>query len=159
MKLILYGILIAAALLVPKRPLELGKLKPVEVIRIEQVGEQFVVETDTGDSGRGATVSQAVWNLRETTAGTVYMDTAEYVLLPADERVLVQIAPHLRGSVRLCHWQGEIKLEETGKYLDVHKPSVMLKQYKMGMPLQILKGENGRLHLQEKTIEKREKST
>ena len=159
MKMVIYGILIAAALLVPTRPLELGKLKPVEVIRIEKRGQQVIIETDTGDSGHGKTVNQAVWDLRETTAGMVYLDTAEYILLPKDETVLKQVIPYLRNSVRLCHWEGEIKLEEVGEYLDVHRPSVRLKQYAERVPLQTLEAKNGRLRLREKNIEIREKTT
>jgi len=158
-KIMIYCILIVLAMLVPTRPLELGKLKPVEVIRIAQDDEQIVIETDTGDTGRGRTVNQAIWNLHETTAGTVYLDTAEYVLLPANEAVLKEIAPYIRENVCLCQWEGEIKMDDVGEYLDVHKPSVKLKKYAEGIPLQMLKGKNGRLQLQEKGIERREKTT
>ena len=159
MKRILYCILIVAAWVVPTRPLELGKLKPVEVIRIEQNGDQIVIETDTGDSGRGMTINQAIWNLRETTAGTVYLDTAEYILIPKDETIAEQISPYLKNTVRLCNWEGEMKLEEVAQYLNAHKPRMVLKQYNVGMPLQTLVGERGKFQLLEKNIEKREKTT
>lgn len=158
MKMIIYGILIVSAMLVPTRPLELGKLKPVEVIRVEKNDEGILIETDTGDSGRGRTVNQAVWNLHETTAGTIYLDTAEYILLPMDETVLMEVCPYLRGDIRICHWVGEMKLEEAAKYLDAHRPNMRLKEYRAGTLLQVLEGENGRFRLREKNIKKREKS-
>ena len=160
MKKVLYGLLIAAALAVPTRPLELGKLKPMEVIRIDRQGEFILLETDTGDSGRGRTVEQAIWNLRETTAGTVYLDTAEYVLLPEQhDEVLTQLTPYLKKSMQLCRWTGEIELEKAAKYLDNHSPNMRLKDYRPGMPLKVLKGEKGGLRLQEKNIERREKTS
>ena len=148
MKMMLYGILIALSLLVPTRPLELGKLKPVELIRIDKTGDRILIETDTGVWGQGKTVNQAIRDLQDTTAGTVYLDTAEYVLLPEDENLLHQMEPYLRGIVVLCRWEGEIKLDEAAKYLDAHKPETKLKAYQSGMQLETLTGENGRLHLE-----------
>ena len=159
MKMVIYGILIASAMLVPTRPLELGKLKPVETILIEKRDDGILIKTDTGDIGRGRTVNQAIWNLHETTAGTVYLDTAEYLLLPSDETVLKQMYPYLRKTVRISQWAGEVELEEAAKYLDVHKPNVQLKAYQEGISLQVLEEENGRFRLREKNIERREKRT
>ena len=155
MKILAYGILIAAALLVPTTPQELDKLKPVEVIRIDKRGEFMLLETDTGDSGRGKTVNQAIADLQETAAGTVYLDTAEYVLLPGEEEpVLCQLVPYLKGSVRLCHWEGDVKLDEAAKYLDTHRPKMKLKDYRAGIHPEVLKEENGRIRLKGKISKK-----
>lgn len=160
MKMLIYAALVVAALLVPTTPQELGKLKPVEVIRVEKRGEFVLLETDTGDSGHGKTVNQAIWNLRETAAGTVYMDTAAYVLLPEEEEsVLCQLRPYLKESVGLCNWEGDIKLDKAAKYLHAHSPKVKLEDYWEGMPLQILKGEKDTLRLLEKNIERRAKTS
>ena len=158
MKMIIYAILITSAMLVPTRPLELGKLKPVEVIRVSRSDEGVLIETDTGDSGRGRTVNQAIWNLHESTAGVVYLDTAEYLLVPPDEMVLKQISPYLRESIRICQWTGEMKLEAAAKYLDVHKPDVQMKEYRVGTALQVLETENGRFCLHEKISKERKKA-
>lgn len=159
MKMTIYAILIAAAFLIPTRPLELGKLKPVEVIKIEKQGERILIETDTADTGIGKTVKQAIWNLHETAAGTVYLDTAEYILLPPDETLPDDISPYLRENVRACRWEGKMKLEEAAEYLDAHRPRMKLKDYQTGVPLQTLVWKNGRFHLQEKNIERREKTS
>ena len=154
MKIIIYGVLIAAALMMPTKPLELGKLKPVEVIQIDNRGGRIQIKTDTGDSGDGKTVELAIRDLQETTAGTVYLDTAEYALLPKDAAVVEQMTPYLKRSVRLCQWEGEMKLDEVAVYLDAHGPKLKLKDYRMGMQLEILKEENGIMRLQEKTSKK-----
>lgn len=158
MKKIVYGILIAAAMLVPTRPQELGKLKPVELIRVEKDGDMILIETDTGDAGRGLTVNQALWDLQATTAGLVYLDTAEFLLISGDGTACVDtLRPYLKESVRICMSEGEMKLEEVAAYLNIHKPGVQLKEYQNGVLLQTLASENGRLNLREKNVERRQK--
>ena len=155
MKRIVYGVLIAEALLVPTTPQELGKLKPVEVVKLNKEKGEIQIETDTGDTGRGETIELALRELKETTPGTIYLDTAEYVLLPMQaEELLDQLSPHLKQSVRICLWKGEIDMNEVSTYLDAHRPGNEMKHYKVGMSLQTLSSENGVLKLNEKTVEK-----
>ena len=155
MKRMIYGALVAAALLIPTTPQELGKLKPVEVVKLNKEEGMIRIETDTGDSGLGETVELALRELKETTPGTIYLDTAEYVLLSKQgEELLHQLSPHLKASVRICYWEGEIDLKETTAFLDAHKPRNEMKHYKAGMPLQTLSSENGVLKLKEKSVEK-----
>ena len=154
MKIVIYGVLIAVALMIPTKPLELGKLKPVEVIQIIHSEELIQIKTDTGDSGKGKTVELAIQDLQKTTAGTVYLDTAEYVLVAKDQAVAEGMLPYLKETVRLCQWEGEMKLDEVAEYLDAHSPKMKLKDYRAGMLLEILKEENGSIRLQEKTSKK-----
>ena len=151
MKRVIYGILIAGAMAIPTRPLELGKLKPVEVVRIDKRGEQILIETDLGDSGSGKTVAEAILDLKERTPGTVYLDTAEYALIPKDETILTQIAPYLQEKVRICHWEGEMEIERVAEYLDVHRPNVKLKDYQTGSLLQTLEWKKDSFYLCEKS--------
>jgi len=151
MKKLLYCALVAAALAVPTAPQELGKLKPVEVIKISEDSGTVLIETDTGDAGRGETVELALWDLKATTPGTIYLDTAEYLLLPEGrEELLSQLAPHLKDSVRLCLWDGEVDVTKTGEFLDAHDPGMKLKEYGPGQQLKVLTSEKERLHLREK---------
>ena len=155
MKRMSYGALVAAALLIPTTPQELGKLKPVEVVKLNKEEGMIRIETDTGYSGLGETVELALRELKETTPGTIYLDTAEYVLLPKQgEELTHQLSPHLNPSVRICTWEGNIHLNEASGYLNAHKPRNEMKHYKAGMPLQILSSENGVLKLKEKSVEK-----
>ena len=155
MKKIVYGALVAAALLIPTTPQELGKLKPVEVVKLNKEEGMIRIETDTGDIGQGETIEQALRELKATTPGTIYLDTAEYVLLPKQaEELLNQLSPQLKQSVRICTWEGEIDLNKASAYLDAHRPRNEMRHYKTGMPLQTLTSENGVLKLKEKTVEK-----
>ena len=151
MKMLIYGILIAAALAVPTRTLELGKLKPVEVIKIDVQGEMILIETDTGDSGSAATMKSALQDLKKTAPGIVYLDTAEYVLLPKEKEMLIaQVKPYLKESAQICYWEGEIDMKEVAAFLDVHSPENELKEYQKGMPIKTLVSKNGRLEFKEK---------
>ena len=154
MKRIAYAALVAAALMIPAVPQELGKMIPVEVIKISTEGDAVLIEADTGDVGRGVTVESALWDLKASAPGSVYLDTAEYLLLPeGKETILKPLIPYLQKSVRLCCWEGEINMEEAALFLDTHSPKIRLKEYDLGMPLEILSSENGRMKLKEKTVE------
>ena len=56
----IYLLLVAGAFLFPKRPVELGKLIPVELILVEQEEGAYLVRTETGDVGRGITLPSAI---------------------------------------------------------------------------------------------------
>ena len=147
----IYGLLLIAALLVPTRTTELGKLKPVETVAIYQEGDQLVIETDTGDVGRGSSVNMAIENLRETTAGTIYLDTANYLIVMEGGTLFIKyLSPYLKDSIRICMGDKNIDLEEAGTYLSVHRPSLKLKDYQSGSNLDVLISHNERLELRKK---------
>lgn len=147
-KLAIYGVLLAAALMIPTKATELGKMKPVETVCIHLDNHIVVIETDTEDIGRGVTVADALHDLRETTAGIIYLDTAEYLLVKEGAEIHIpELAAHLRDTVWICGAEGEIKLKDVASFLSVHKPSVKLKEWREGGMLEVLEEENGRLIL------------
>ena len=151
MKRILCAVLVIAAFLVPTTPQELGRLKPVEVIKVDVQGSQIWLQTDTEDTGQGGTVEQALADLRASASGTIYLDTAQYLLVPEGrEDLIFQMTPYLKSTVQPCCWEGEVPMEKTARFLDCHSPEYTLKQYKPGMNLQTLIAENERLRLVEK---------
>ena len=151
MKRILCAALAVAAFLVPTTPQELGRLKPVEVIKVDVQGSQIRIETDTDDAGQGKTVEQALTDLRAGASGTIYLDTAQYLLVPEGrEDLIFQMMPYLKRTVKLCYWEGKIPLEKAGKFLDCHSPELTMKAYQPGMKLPTLTAENDRMRLTEK---------
>ena len=145
----IYTLLLAAALLVPTRTTELGKLKPVETVAVYPEGDQLVIETDTGDLGRGRNVEEAIGNLKQTTAGTIYLDTADFLIIAEGAEPFVKyLSSHLKSSVRICLGEKGLDLAEAGAYLAVHRPSVKLKDYRERTLLDQLKAYQGRLELQ-----------
>lgn len=150
-KLLIYALLLGGALLIPREHTDLGKLKPVETVFIYIEEEQAVIETDTEDLGRGLDVHSALLNLKETTSGIIYLDTANYLLVgKGAEHLIPQAGEYLKDAVRVCIAQRAVKVTDATEYLSVHKPVCKLRDYKQGTNLEELCAENGRLILKRK---------
>lgn len=140
-----------AAILVPTSDVELGELKPVETISLRYCDEMLVIETDTEDIGTGNTVEEAVKSLHESTAGRIFLDTAEFLVVEREAvNQIERLRPRLKGNVSVCERKGEVDVTKVGEYLRAHNPSVKLKQWEKHVSLQVLEVENGRMKLKEK---------
>jgi len=150
-KIVIYTILLAAALLIPVKGTDVGKLVPVEVIQIYKEGDVGGIATDLGESGVGTSVKEAVENLKATTSGIIFMDTADFLLIDvnAKEEAIV-LKDYLKPSVRVCFLDGEIDLEKTAAFLNVHRPATKLENYGQEELKDILTTENERMILKEK---------
>lgn len=145
---LIYSILLASALLIPREDVELAKIKPVETVSIRYEDERIVIETDTEDTGMGSTTDDAIKDLMETADGRVYLDTAKYLLVGADAEVEIpKLSGMLKGSVRICERKGEIDVVTVGEYLRAHKPDMRLKDWREGEQLQVLESENERMKI------------
>ena len=134
LKWYLAGLLLIAALSrSPFAGTDVAKLQPVELIRVTKLGENVLVETDTGDTGFGSGLKQAFEDLKQTTAGEVFLETAEHVLLSGQARELLEeLAELLRPGCSVCIQQGEAELEAAAEFLDVHKPEFTLRAHRAG---------------------------
>lgn len=148
-KLIIYGALLAAALMVPTRATELGKMKPIETVCIyHNDRNEIVIETDTEDIGRGMTVKDALYDLKETTAGVIYLDTADYLLVKEGaEQHISELVGYLKETVLLCGAEGDVSVKDAALYLSNHKPAVRINEWESGMKLEVLKEDEGRMRL------------
>lgn len=91
--------------------------------------DMVLIETDTGDRGSGATVAAALQNLKATTAGTIFLDTADFLIVTGDGMAAMeQVKPYLKGTVRVCRGEVKMDLEEAARFLVVHKPKIRLKE-------------------------------
>lgn len=145
---ILYGVLLAAALLAPTDDVELGKMKPVETVSIRTQEGRVLIETDTEDMGSGETLKEALKDLEKTTPGRIYLDTAQYLLIEEEaEGMVPELEAMLKDGTRLCKREGEVDMKTVGEYLRQHTPEMKLKNWKQGDRLQVLTAENGRLKL------------
>lgn len=138
-QIVLYSIILAATLIIPQRGTDVGRLKPVEVIFLGQEGELFSISTDTKDRGVGATIPAAVQDLKETTAGNIFLDTADYLIVSEQAvRNIGELAPYLHKSVRVCIGPEDLDLEKAARFLSVHKPKNTLKNVQAGIDYQRL---------------------
>lgn len=108
---------------------EIRRLEPVEVVRVLENEDGISIMTDTGAMGVGKDLSAAVENLQASSAATVFLDTAEYLLLSDQTReYLPQLWELLRPACQVCIAEGEVDLTEAGGFLKTHPPEVNLLQ-------------------------------
>ena len=147
-KITLYICLLLVASLVPVERADLGKLKPVETVYLGYEENQIVIATDLEDVGYGETLEDALSNLKETTAGIVYLDTADYLLVSTGaESQISRVAGKLKESVYICRTVGEVDLARVGSYLSVHLPKYRLKDWEKNVRLEELSMENERFRI------------
>lgn len=154
-RMLLYAGILLVLLTLPVEHLDVGKLHPVQVVSIYKEDQWIVLETDTGDYGVGATAEQALRNMKDTTAGVIYLDTAEYLLLrKGTEDEAEALRRVLKPNTRLCYAEGEVDIAQTGKYLAAHGDLPKLKAWKKGQELPVLSTFRKRLTFLKK-VEKR----
>lgn len=146
-------IVAAAALLafsmLPSPGMELGELHPVSLLLVEVSDKTIQLETDTHQSGQGETLGAALENLEKTTPGTVFLDTAEHLILGENAGYLIpELRELLRPGVTVCMAQGEVDTEKAAEYLDAHTPEATLSESGNGSQLPILYETEGRYLLE-----------
>jgi len=151
-RIVLYGIVLAVAMLIPVERADVAQLRPIEVIALYCSGDTVVLETDTGDLGMGQTAAQALAHMRSTTPALIYLDTARYLLVSDGAREQVQqLRQYLKPSVQLCQLENRVDLQQAARYLPVHGSYPALKRWQTQNSLPILTETGGRLTLQKVT--------
>ena len=130
-------LVLAAVLVCPTKATDVGKLQPVQTIAVYRDEDGYAVLTDTDDAGRGERVSSAIDNLKATTPATIYLDTAQYLIVD-DESVIDSIRPHLKKSVKLCRFVGQPPMKTVSKFLSAHKVDITLADWRAGANLPVL---------------------
>ena len=108
---------------------ELGKLIPVEAVRIASDRGQITMTTDTGNRGKGETLAQAVAALKESAPGTIYLETADYLLL-SGEVPTGDLLTWFRPSAEIC--RGDTDPKQAAEYLHTHNPGHTLRDLRAG---------------------------
>ena len=147
-RIAVYAALLASTLLFPMRGMDIGKLRPVGLIQLYKEEGTVCIVTDTGDSGRGKTVDEAIRNLEDTTAGVIFLDTADYLLVSETAKdVAAELARYVKPAIDLCIAEKDIDPVLAAEYLAVHHPKVKMRDEKAFETAQKLVKENGRIHL------------
>ena len=127
MRKILYIIILALVFFSPVKRLEISKLEPIEAVALEVLGNDVILKTDSGRQGRGATVTDAMQNLKENTPAVVYLDTARYLLISDKAQHLQEeIKAFLKSNIEVArYYGGEVKreLEYLQSHADSEKPA------------------------------------
>ena len=147
-EILLYILLLGAALILPVEGTDVGKLLPVELVQLDKMGDTVVISTDAGATGTGETVKAAIRDMEKTAAGIVFLDTADYLLVTESAMEEVEsIKEHLKPSVGVCIQHVEMNLKDAAAYLSVHKPEHQLRSCQDPQSLQILTEESGKVIL------------
>lgn len=138
----------AAMLIAPSQDGDIASLQPVELLYIYMEEDRVIMETDTGDLGAGEDLQGAMEDLKATTPGEIFLETAQYLLIaePA-EGYLPELKQILRPAVQILRAEAEPNPETAVKYLSVHKSSLALKDWQVGMELPKLTTKEGRYYL------------
>lgn len=129
MRKILYIAILTLTCFAPVEPLDIAELLPVEAVAVYTDRNDIVLETDTGNIGRGATVEEALADLKTETPAVIYLDTAEYLLVSEDTLlVLEDIAKLLKPKVKVSCCDAGGRVKDAAKYLHVHPQYKMLRE-------------------------------
>ena len=146
MKRVLLHIGALSLLLLANRGTDIGSLRPVEVVQLTEHRGILIMKTDTGDCGWGMTVEQAVEKLKETTPGSIYLDTADFLLLKDGLEVYIpQLGSYLKKNTRVVFTTENMNLQDAASYLRIHKPENVMKN--LEKPEEQLVFEGGKLVL------------
>ncbi len=138
-RILLYIVILGAVLAVPAESFDIGKLLPVQVVAVYKENNRVILQTDTEDMGIGDNAIEALQDLKDTAAGIIYLDTAQYLILGEDTAQAVEdLRGELKDSVQLCATEEVLKLTETAAFLDAHGQLPKLKQWETGMELPVL---------------------
>lgn len=138
-RIAIYIVVLAALLLAPINGMDIERLKPVELVFVYEDENKIVIETDTGDKGVGEDAKVALQNLKDTTDGYIYIDTAQYLLMTEKTQDAVEtLRPVLKKSLQLCLAQKDVDLAAAARFLPAHGKFLRLKEWKTGETLKKL---------------------
>ncbi len=146
---ILYLAIIGVAAMSPIERTDIAKLAPIEVVWIAEKAGQVYLETDTGDVGCGDNVQEALKDMKATTSGVIFLETADYVIVEQGrEALLKQCSSVLRPSCKVCTAKSIPNMETVAEFLSAHEPKQTLRQWRVEqMGLGMLNEKEGRLEL------------
>ena len=104
----------------------IADLKPVRAVYIHMEGRTLHIETDTGDSGTGADLTEACADLRSKADGEIFLDTAEFLLLDPKVPITEAVDSLLRPDCRVMFTDAPPDLEKAAVYLSQHPPELTL---------------------------------
>ena len=140
--------------MLPRTGTDAAKLLPAQVLVIAQEEGQITVESDNGVSGSGATLPDALASMRENAEGTLFLDTAEHIVLLQSAQALLPAAARQRQfrlAAKLYLADMDVlAAEDCVDFLQAHPGSVTLADAHAALlrgealgPAILLPGENG----------------
>ena len=138
-RVILYIGILALVIAAPVKPMNIGNLRPVQIVSVRKINNWVMVETDTEDKGIGGTIAQALRNMKDRSDGVIYLDTVEYLMVEKEaEDTIGALAETLKSSVRLCIAAEAEDLKKAVQFLESHGGLPKLKHWEKGAELPVI---------------------
>ena len=127
--------LLAAVLIVvlecaPLPQTDAAELSPVTLLTVSKTADIVCVRTDTGDEGCGRTLAQALDDLQQTSAKTLFFQTAQSIVFEEAALDLAKEAANLedlRPATKVYLAKGELPPpEQAAEYLKLHAADATL---------------------------------
>ena len=126
----LYALILVSLLFIPLERVDIANLEPIEAVWMYLENGNIVLLTDTEDKGCGVTVESALSDMRKKSRGIVYLDTAQFLFVAdSAQKDISAIGSLVKGSIRLCKWEGQGDIKDAVKYADSHNIGVKLNKW------------------------------
>ena len=138
----IYILIIALVFIAPVDRVDVGTLRPVEVVALCWEDGEMMIQTDTGDGGRGVDVESALQDMKRKTPAVIYLDTAKYLLIDIHaQQDAIALRKHLKSNVKVALFRDRIDLNNARKYLDVQADLKAFREWNPGDSVVILTSE------------------
>ncbi|MBE6926379.1 MAG: hypothetical protein E7461_06005 [Ruminococcaceae bacterium] len=142
-------VLVALVGLLPFDGTDIGKLHPVEVLAVSRKDGTLLLQTDSGMSGTGKNVDDALSALRLSSSGNIFLETANYLLIGQDcTDEVASFWEFVRPACQVYYFKGRGPIGEIGDFLESHPSRATVLRCIQGageIPLIVLEGESVRL--------------
>ena len=144
--------------MLPRTGTDAAKLLPAQVLVIGAGDGAITVEADNGAAGSGPTLAAALADMAECAEGTLFLDTAEHIVLLQSAGALLPAAaqqPQFRPAAKLYLARlPELHAAEAVEFLQAHPGSLTLALARAALgrgdqirPAQLLPAEDGGMKL------------
>lgn len=112
---------------------DVGKLHPVEALFVGVSEDTINIITDTGVTGTGSTLEEAIADLHMRATGKVFLETANYLLLsPQVQLDAAAFWDFLRPACQIYRCSSAEGLHNVAKYLESHPSQITLLRWRTG---------------------------
>lgn len=112
---------------------DVSDLQPIQLLIADYRNGKVTLTTDTGYQGTGKDVQSALEDMKRSTPGKIFVDTADYLLVRKNAHSLItQFYETLRPSCAVCSLSGTADPADAAEFLQYHVPRLTMGKYEAG---------------------------
>lgn len=126
--LYLAGAIAAVGILsrLPHPARDITKLEPVRAVYLYREDGMLNLETDTGDSGSGQTLTESYADMKSRACGEIFLETAEFLLMVPGVPITAEFFDLFRPDCKVVFTDVPPDLKSATAYLAIHNPQMTL---------------------------------